>query len=205
MNVSRKLLVRIAITLFVIAVPTFVFANSVTYTYTGPDFNVFSVNSNWVGANPFTTSNFISGSFTVNGVLADGNYDLLGAPPAGATIGTWSNGYGTGSSPEYFKLTVSGGVITQWFISIYATQGYAETLNCTGLSNPCGFGAVEDQGVIDINNVTFQQAIGKVWSVGSWKETSNAPVPEPGSLALMMTGITGVLPLARKFALRRDR
>lgn len=203
MNVSRKLLVCMATTLIVVALPSFVFANTVTYTYGGPNFNTFTVNSNWVGPNVFNTSDFVSGSFTVNGPLADGTYDLVGAAPAGLVWGTWSNGYATGTTPNIFKLTVAGGVITQWYVEMYAGSGYAETLKCS--PGPCGFYVNEDQGVVDLNNGSFQQAIGTVYSTGSWKQTANNPVPEPGTVSLFLSGMAGAVPLARKLGLRRIR
>ena len=156
---------------------------SVVYTFTGIDFIAPS--------GPFTTSDFISGSFTVPTALGDNLSNVLITPASF----TFADGVDTVTDltahDALFFLTTNGvGQITDWSIDINEIAGpLIQTLGpVSGLSDCCS----------DIvMDATHTNADGNPPGYnGSW--TSADSVPEPAPFVLMATGLLALALVGRQ-------
>lgn len=183
-----------------------------TYTYTGLPFDTFT-NSNTLpgaGSNPYSSSNFISGSFTVSSVLADGSYSfsalaLQTTNPVSFAMSFSDNGVGplyafsaaNGSSdpsstgwPFAFSIDVAGGGIVGWGLVISAPPssnpgGSGHAFSSAGgtlanFINPPG-----DFSVVRLGNGF---ADGGTSQFGSWTSPV-AAIPEPEIYAMLGVGL----------------
>ena len=104
----------------ILLLPMPMLADSFTYTYTGNDFTNFNASGE---PQVYTTSDFVSGEFTLSAPLADYSGGYLDP-----TSFSFSDGYQTisninASDPTFYVLTNGEGAIIQWHITMY--------MNCT--------------------------------------------------------------------------
>jgi hypothetical protein len=162
---------------FILAVP--LMASSI-YTYTGNDFTSATA--------PLTTSDSVTGSFTVASPLAD-NLEGVNIEPS-STAFSFSDGHGDtltnttpgiGVSPFSLNITIStngSGNIINWDVELIAgpTGGF------TILTD--NFFSVEDI-VSDDNSVDASNS----GDAGHWSGSTTSAAPEPGSLGLLGAGL----------------
>lgn len=155
----------------------------VVYTYTGIDF---------IGSSgPFTTSDSISGSFTVTTALTDDLSNVSITPESF----TFSDGVDTvtdlTANDALFFVTTNGvGQITDWSIDINEYAGpLIQTLGPVSDLTDCCSDIVENAShtIDDANPQGYN---------GSW--TSADPTPEPAPFALMVTGLLALALVGRK-------
>lgn len=161
----------------------------VIYQYTGNFFNTFSGASN-----PYTTGDYVHGSFSVASALAP---NLVGADLSGAILSFVFNDFAdehaaiTSAPPGGFYLapqisTDAAGNITYWrlafsdghqthFISTFSIEGMSGDFN------------------LDVGNANAQNgpAAWNIGSPGTWSSSAST-VPEPSGLVLLCTGIAVV-------------
>lgn len=149
-----------------------------TYTYTGKDFTS--------AGSPFSTSDFVSGSFTISAPLAD---DLSLDDIAGDLVSySFSDGVDTltqtNSSTAVFDVsTDTNGLITQWHITL--------------LNAP-----LDTKEIYTISIPTFTKDDGSAIGIGQGSNTNDpgswATTPEPCSLGLFGTGALWIVGLIRR-------
>jgi hypothetical protein len=157
------------------AVPGVLTASPVTYTYTGLPFTE--------AHSPYTTSDFVSGYFTVPTALADGSvFDLT------PTSYSFSDGVQTISSANppvvaaFDGITNSSGDIYGWdiflglanFFEISTDSEFGDSAISTNSAGVYGEGSVEG-----------------LFTSGSWVESGGgtSPVPEPGMTWLLAAAL----------------
>jgi hypothetical protein len=149
-----------------------------TYTYTGNDFTS--------AGSPFTTSDFVSGSFTTSAPLADG---LPLEDISGDLVSySFSDGVATltqtNSAPAVFDVsTDTNGSIAEWHITL--------------LDPP-----LDTKEIYTISIPTFTKDDGSAIGIGQGSNTNDhgswAVTPEPGSLFLFGTGTLWIVGLMRR-------
>lgn len=174
-------------------------ADSVTYTYTGNAFETHIA--------PFTIGDFVSGTVTLNAPL-----------PLNSTLTNYTsdvtaidltdgldtiNSLTTSNTGEEFYFATSGGVITQWAVEVYNSNGLI------------GIGTVSllpsnNSNVIDYGEHCATKCIGNNYSSagyvevnpGSWTVETTAATPEPGTLGSIFLVGAVLLPVARRLRKR---
>jgi PEP-CTERM motif len=174
-----QLLSRVSAILVLSASTLIAHADSI-YTYTGQDFTFATA--------PFTTGDFVSGSFTTTTPLGDNLNDAFIIPASFSFndgVDTLNNT--NGSVADFFISTNASGAIVDWTIDVTAL---GELIEITG--GPKSAGDDGDIGTaaegVGVNNVS-----------GAF--TSSAPTsvtPEPSTFALLGTGILGVAGMMRR-------
>ena len=175
---------------FVLAVP--LMADTV-YTYAGNDFNDIT-------GTDFTTSDSVTGSFTVSSPLGD---NLNGANIASSAISfSFSDGPDTITnttpgidtcfcSPTIDIWTNGSGQITNWDISLTAGELGSENITTENYYEGIFSGTVvEDEGFISDSEEASISNDATTWGVGT--PSGPSPVPEPGNLALVGIGLVAM-------------
>ena len=194
-------------------------ATSFTYTYQGNDFSVADVviPGNIIGTSIITTSDAISGSFTVNLPLAANLNNQVLLPRSGPDLMSVSFTDGAGDTEpvnlnDSFVVvsTDSKGNITSWKIDVYSVTGATTFLTCSSTNDlTCGYRPVsgdepeysQDFAVI-FSTVDGIDAVNDGFTFndpGTWTR-SVAWTPEPSSFWLLGTGVL----LLGGFAVRRN-
>jgi hypothetical protein len=156
-------------------------AATLTYNYTGNEFTV--------AVSPQTTTNFVSGSFTLPAALGDNLFNEAITP----STYSFSDGLQTmtnaNSAIEFFDISTGGsGQITGWYIYLYTVGELDNDIIYT--SSIYGGGIV--CGVCDfVSNVNSGESGEVINDPGTW-------TPEPSTVALMSLGILAGAFVARK-------
>lgn len=193
---------------------SFLFSNAAfsavtTYSYVGNPFSnlVYSGPPN-PPTNPYSTLDRVTGSFTVDHALADGNYNFFDyAAPGFATVKyAFSDGlinyvgkagdYNTGVTPYNFRVTVSGGNITSWYISFFNYK--PDTGRYFFMDTSGGNSNIVDDGV-----TCPSWDCG--WSLGAlnenkqgvWTVSTVSAVPAPPAYMMIVSGLL-LISVARK-------
>jgi hypothetical protein len=156
----------------------------VTYTYTGNDFTDALA--------PYTTTESITGSFTVASPLGD-NYPYQQIAPLSFSfsdgVQTITNLNATLPPPFFDFATDLNGNITTWSIFIGNASGdFIETNN---LLNDNGLFGIDIGG--DVVGIGINES-----NPGSWTTPPPSPTPEPSTFALLSTGMLGLAGIARR-------
>jgi hypothetical protein len=160
-------------------------ADTYTYTYTGHDFNDVTA--------PYTTSDFVSGSFTLAAPIA-ANTSVFSSDIEPISF-SFSDGVQTidsndGSNNSFVIGTDSMGAINEWVIVLSVSLGQTDRDLGTRKMDPLS--ASRDSG----NNAAGGEGE-IVADPGTWVETVNSSaVPEPSTLALLGSGILGLAGVA---------
>ena len=180
---------RIVVALLMFSVTGAVNAQA-TYTYTGLPFDTFS-NTNTLGglSNPYSSANFISGSFTVGSVLADGAYNFSALALQTTNPVNFAMSFSDGVGPLYtftatngsintvpigwpyiFNIAVGGGNIEGWALLISAPAsgnpgGSGHALSSSGGTLAQTLNPLGDYGVVVLGNGF---ADGGTSQFGSW-------------------------------------
>lgn len=175
-------------TAVVLALPSVVNAQA-TYTYTGNQFDDLS--------GPYTSANFVSGSFTIGSVLTDGTTSFTDSTPSFSySFSDGLNVFDNTSGLLDFQIKVVSGAIADWSISLFNTQPSSPWLmswldTCTALF--CGVfierAAVSDGGIDPFGAANR--------TLGTWTMISAPPVPEPETYAMLLVGL-GLLGFAAR-------
>lgn len=181
----------------------------VVYTYTGNTFTTFDQTSGYSGTNPFTASDAITGSFTVDTALSPNQTYIFKSEfnpptlPAGFTF-SFSNGYASvdsllNSGANFQVITDSTGNIGDWYINVFAypsgsSHDVVATATCNTTTNTlCGANVYNNQDfAIDFQN-SGEQASGRVRNdPGTWTVSGVSAVPLPASGVLMLSGLLAI-------------
>ena len=168
-------------------------SGSATYTYTGQDFTFIAGGA----GSDYTTSDFVSGSFTVSTALADSlPLENIQSDPGFAF--SFSDGTQTFTNLVHppgvlFQIqTDANGNVEYWNIEIGYISNNPEIFTAYYTDPPEPSNVNEDSG----QNSTGA-GIETDLPPGSWV-TSNSSAPEPSSFALLLTGLLGAALIARK-------
>ena len=157
------------------------------YTYTGNDFTFVS--------GPFTTSDSITGWFSVASPLGDS----LSDPAVTLTGFSFSDGVNTDTSAQaqtdvpFIQVTTGAtGDITHWDVAFdFDSDLQIQTSNVFGDYSQTNFGST---------NVADNSGVPGTWAVST---TASGPsAPEPGTLVLFGTGLAALAMWRRRFRLR---
>ena len=168
------------------------------YTYTGNPFNTFSPGS------PYTTSDFVSGSFTVASPLAANEATVVTPISYTFSDGLQSANNSNSSPTSFFVATNASGDIQAWDLTLEISSNisgnsFIETFE-DGLSL-----SFEDLAIppptslgesLQSNQSAFNTFDPGTWTVST--TTAAAATPEPASLLLTATGLLGAAATIRR-------
>jgi PEP-CTERM motif len=192
----RMKLIRVVVCGIAMAALPFTSALADTmYTYTG---NPFTSGSSGPPDAPFTTSDSVSGWFTIAAPLA-ANLAIGSITP---TAYSFSNGVETFTNGEPFSLftfvvgTDATGAINEWGIEVNGIEAQHEFLT---ISSPM---QTTDLGTLPPPNDVSNELIGQNFNdPGTWVSDAPPPstvTPEPSSLILLGSGALGLVGIMRQ-------
>lgn len=149
------------------------------YTYTGEAYTN-------AGA-PYTTSDFITGSFT-SATVGDSETLATVTPVSFSfTDGVQTFDQGNSIVASFSITTDGGGAVTGWSILLNTGDGLLSSESVSG-------GTVADE----VSDSTLSANAGNTGDPGTWVSELASPVPEPSALTFMGTGLVGVAGMARR-------
>ena len=160
---------------FILPLP--IMADTTTYTYTGSDFTAVS--------GPYTTSDSVTGEFTLSAPLADNLNTLTAITPTSYSFSDGIQTLTTGIVADFYIETDAIGDITGWSIQIDGdSDNQIETVHTSAVPG------YED-------GISSSSAYGDDEGHGTWT-SATAVTPEPASLFLVATGLAGAASLSRR-------
>jgi hypothetical protein len=176
------------------------------YTYTGNPFDEFEP------ASPYSTSDFVSGSFTAASPLAANVTDFTVTPASYTFSDGLQSANNSNSAPTSFLVsTNASGDIVSWLL-VFELSGnisgasFIETSDLPVFANGMPDGAIEeDLGIppstslgdsLGSNQSAFNTFDPGTWTVST--TTAAAATPEPASLLLTATGLLGAVATIRR-------
>jgi PEP-CTERM motif len=178
-----RLLSRVSAILVLSASTLIAHADSI-YTYTGQDFTQ--------GTRPFSTSDFISGSFTTTTPLAD-NLDLVSIHAVAFSFSDGVDTIDNADGDDFIEIsTNASGAIVDWDITLSTAN---DVMLIHGGPNLAG---IVPDGDTDNN---FAAGSGQNSVSGVFTSAASVPAavtPEPSTLALLGTGILGAAGMMRR-------
>jgi hypothetical protein len=185
---------------FVLAMPVMA---STSYTYTGNDFTTITCVGNCPGP-AYSTSDFISGSFTLSSPLAP-NLDEVSIFPSSFTFTDGPDTFTSGDplisvcncSPSFSNFsTDASGNITAWNIMLTLGELGAASLTTVDANLGVIRGLTVDDSANFSDNTpdgfTGQNAASNIHDAGTWTVGNTSAAPEPGGLILLVTGLAGI-------------
>ncbi len=149
-----------------------------TYTYTGNDFTT--------AVSPFTTSDSVSGSFTVASPFGDDStYDNFTPISFSFTDGQQAVTNLNASTQSFDVSTNASGEVDQWNLTVFDSTSFITTQSYAS-GKVTDFGGLADIGYGTNSNTP-----------GTWMMQTSV-TPEPSSLLLLATGLLGLAGLAWK-------
>ncbi len=188
---------RVFVAAAALILPLSIKAQSYTYTYTGSTFTYSTVNASIQNppgtvASPYSTSDSVTGSFTINGPIDNlTNVVFFDAGAFSFTDGVQTLSNSTGD--EFFALisTDATGNITSYNLEASSTTNLNDFIVAnSGAVSPSSGGKIDFGGTG--TDIVF------AGTNNSGTISAPAATPEPGSLALLGSGMAGLA-----FRLRR--
>ena len=165
------------------------------YTYTGNPFT-------YIYGSTFTSSDFISGSFTLSSPLG-ANLAIGTVTPIAFSFSDDVDTITNTTPNTYADIAVgtdAAGDITSWYIYLWNRNSNAD------ISSDVSASTQED--AADTGGPA-RLSTGAVWVPGTWSVTSTgpapSPVPEPSTLSLLATGALGLIGTIRRRSGRLTR
>lgn len=206
--VSRTALASAGLALLLAAIASAALASSVTYTYTGNDFD------NYEASAPWTTSDFVTASFTFVSPLPDNlPTTFLFAPGSAVTaseIESWTvndgvSTYDPGDGAtllNFILATGPSGNITTWSFNVYNPTLACKPHAFSGWNGGPSSGDAQDEGEYDEPCPPYPApSVGaNVGYPGHWTESQAVPpaVPEPTTTVLITIGGATLLVARRR-------
>jgi hypothetical protein len=168
------------------------------YTYTGNPFT--QGNGSLFPDAPFTTNDFVSGSFTVSTPLAANlalgpiNPTSFGFSDGPATLTYFNTNFSAAS--EVAVGTDATGAITSWYVDLVASATPAieiVTINIPGAA--VDFGQLPSVPPSPLSREGVNLNTPGTWTMS---DSTPSPVPEPGSIALLGSGVLGLAGMVRR-------
>jgi hypothetical protein len=181
-----------------LALPIFAHASTI-YTYTGPNFTYLI---NPLTSEPvFTTSDFVSGSFTLNSPLAANmSYSIISPSSFSFTdqLSTITSDPNATLQSRFQVSTDASGNILQFSISLDEVAGSQEIAIYADSDGPNSYYTGDAGFILPANSSPRVANDGESFTSGKFTSSTISSTPEPSSLILLGTGCLATLGAVRR-------